>query len=228
MKGSKLVKDREDILEKCAAVFCVSKYIKKKFLEGITLNSNKVKVLYNGVERKLKKFPKKKKEVLFVGRLVPEKGSDLYVEAIDLIASNHPDWRFGLIGSTRLGVNKYDSFAREVIKNFKKVGPQAKFYGFKDQAFVHEKMKTASIIVIPSLWKEPFGLVAAEAMSNGIAIIASNEGAMSEIIQSNGIVINDINTQKIKQNIIDLIKNKNKRIELQKKRGQISILTQKI
>ena len=45
-------------------------------------------MLYNGVERKVKKFPKRiLKEVLFVGRLVPEKGSDLYVEAINLIAS---------------------------------------------------------------------------------------------------------------------------------------------
>ena len=35
MKGSKSIKDRENILEKCAIVFCVSEFIKKKFLEGI-------------------------------------------------------------------------------------------------------------------------------------------------------------------------------------------------
>ena len=32
-------------------------------------------------------------------------------------------------------------------------------------------MKRASIIIIPSLWQEPFGLVAAEAMSNGIHVL---------------------------------------------------------
>ena len=42
-------------------------------------------------------------------------------------------------------------------------------------------MKTASIIVIPSVWEEPFGLVAAEAMSNGIGIIASDIGGITEI-----------------------------------------------
>ena len=31
MKGSKLIKERKNILEKCAAVFCVSEFIKKKF-----------------------------------------------------------------------------------------------------------------------------------------------------------------------------------------------------
>ena len=36
MNGSKSVEDRENILQKCAAVFCVSKHIKQKFLEGIS------------------------------------------------------------------------------------------------------------------------------------------------------------------------------------------------
>ena len=38
-------------------------------------------------------------------------------------------------------------------------------------------MKSGSIIIILVLWQEPFGLVAAEAMSNGMAIIAANSGA---------------------------------------------------
>ena len=54
-------------------------------------------------------------------------------------------------------------------------------------------MKTASIIVIPSVWEEPFGLVAAEAMSNGICIIASAIGGIPEIVKDNGILIQDIN-----------------------------------
>ena len=56
-------------------------------------------------------------------------------------------------------------------------------------------MKSGSIIIIPSLWQEPFGLVAAEAMSNGMAIIASNSGAIPEIIEKNGILIEKINYQ---------------------------------
>ena len=36
---------------------------------------------------------------------------------------------------------------------------------------------------MPSIWEEPFGLVAAEAMSNSIAIIASKVGGLSEIVK---------------------------------------------
>ena len=218
MNGSKSVKDREKILKKCVAIFCVSEFIKKKFLQGINGDIKKVHVLYNGVERKLSRFPIKNKEVLFVGRLVPEKGVHFYVEALKIIATKHPEWKYGLIGSFRLGENENtNSYASEVINRFKSIGPQAQFYGFQDNRFVQEKMKSASINVIPSLWEEPFGLVAAEAMSNGICIIASKVGGIPEIVESNGILIDNINHKKLADNIDCLIKNDYLRKNYQRK-----------
>ena len=208
MNGSKSIKDRENLLEKCKAIFCVSKYIRNLFLDGVSKNHKKVHVLYNGVDKKLKKFPKKKKEIFFVGRLVPEKGVHFYVEALKLIANKHSEWTFGLIGSFRLGYSKNKNlYANEVIKNFKSIGPQAKFFGFQDNKFVQEKMKSASIVVIPSLWQEPFGLVVAEAMSNGICLIASKVGGVPEIVENNGILINNINHMKLSEKIDHLIIN---------------------
>ena len=214
MKGSKSIKDREKILEKCAAVFCVSEFIKSKFVEGIEINVNKIHVLYNGVERKIKKFPNKKQEVLFVGRLVLEKGVYHYVEAVKSLVNKYPEWTFRLIGSFRLGENKNKNlFADQIIKQFRSIGPQAKFHGFQEQKFVEEKMKHASIVVIPSLWDEPFGLVAAEAMSNGACIIASKVGGIPEIIKDNGILIENINLKKLLSKIDCLIRdNKLRRI----------------
>ena len=218
MKGSKLIKDRENILEKCAIIFCVSEFIKKKFLEGINKDFQKVCVLYNGVERKLKKFPKKKKEILFVGRLVPEKGVHLFVDGVKAIAHKYPEWSFDLIGSYKLGDNKNRNFyADEMIKKFMNIGPQAQFYGFKNQEFVEEKMKSASIVIIPSVWEEPFGLVAAEAMSSGACIIASKVGGIPEIIKDNGVLIENINYKKLSLKIQNLIEDKKMRQYYQKK-----------
>jgi len=217
MKGSKSVKDRKNILKKCVAVFCVSEYIKNKFLEGVLIKNEKVHILHNGVDRQLKKFPIKKKEILFVGRLVLEKGVDLYVDVVENIAKNFPDWTFELIGSFRLGDDKNkDAFANNIIKKFKNISNQTKYHGFKNQDFIQEKMKTASVIVIPSVWEEPFGLVAAEAMSNGIGIIASDIGGIPEIVESNGILIKDINKQKLEHALVDLIIDSTKRKKLQR------------
>ena len=208
MKGSKSIRERENILEKCSAIFCVSDFIKKKFLEGISKNSQKVHVLYNGVERKLKRPPKKKKEILFVGRLVYEKGVHYYVEAVKAIAPKYLDWSFGLIGSVKLGDNlNKNLYSEKIIKEMNDIGSQAQFYGFRDQEFVNEKMKSASIIVIPSIWEEPFGLVAAEAMSNAACIIASEVGGIPEIIKDNGILIKDLNLKKLSSMMNNLIKN---------------------
>ena len=140
MKGSKSVKDRQNILEKCEAVFCVSEFIKNKFLEGISIKTEKVHVLYNGVDRKIKKFPKKKKEILFVGRLVSEKGADLYVQTLRSIASNFPDWNFGLIGSFRLGEHKNtNSYAHRVIKILKKLVLKQFFMALKTTNLLKKK-----------------------------------------------------------------------------------------
>ena len=88
MKGSKSIKERENILKKCEAIFCVSEFIKKKFLEGISIKIfKKFMFCIMVLKEKLKKFPKKKKEVLFVGRLVPEKGVHLYVDVIKINCS---------------------------------------------------------------------------------------------------------------------------------------------
>ena len=78
-------------------------------------------------------------------------------------------------------------------------------------------MKSASITVIPSSWQEPFGLVVAEAMSNGTCIIASRVGGIPEIIEGNGILINNINHKKLSKIIDHLIKNEKLRKNFQRK-----------
>ena len=68
--------------------------------------------------------------------------------------------------------------------------------GFLSNQNVKQIMSELSLIVIPSL-DEPFGLVAAEAMSCGVGIISSNSGGLPEIIKGNGILIENINEKKI-------------------------------
>ena len=150
--------------------------------------------------------------------MVSEKGVDLYVKVAKSLASSYPEWKFGIIGSLRLAdQNKTNSFGNKVIEKFKSIGRQANYYGFKDYNFVEKKMKTTAIIVIPSIWEEPFGLVAAEAMSNGICIVASKVGGIPEIIKDNGVLIENINFQKLKQSLIRLINDDELRIFYQKK-----------
>ena len=218
MKGAKSKLERKELMLDCAAIFCVSEFVRRQFIDGLDGDCKNVFVLHNGVERNLTRFPKKKNEVLYVGRIVPEKGVDLYVDAIKSIAPKFTDWSFNLIGSSKLGeIDKRGSYAQKISKKFRDIGAQANFFGFKNKKFVDEKMKSGAIIVIPSLWREPFGLVAAEAMSNGMAIIAANSGGIPEIIEKNGMLIHDIDKNKLKKALTHLISNHDKRIIYQQK-----------
>ena len=217
MKGSKTIEDRRNLLSKLDKIYCVSEYVKKRFLKGIIDHLNKVVVLYNGVIRKQKKIPKKQKKIIYVGRIVKEKGVDLFVDAIKDIYEDFKDWNFQIIGSPKLGVNKLDKFSIKIKKDFESLGKRANVVGFINSKKLNKIMSDASVIVIPSVWKEPFGLVAAEAMSNGIAIVSSNSGGLPEIISNNGILIDQINSKKISKNLKQILSNSSLLRKLQKK-----------
>lgn len=100
------------------------------------------------------------------------------------------------------GVETFIKFASKSKRKYLVIGPIDKEH--KDQiqsmpnvkhiswsnnmAELYSQMK---ILVMPSIWKEPFGMVLVEAMSNGIPCIASDIGACSEVIGKGGIIIED-------------------------------------
>lgn len=210
MKGSLTVKQRIFILENASMIYCVSNYIKREFLDGILKNYKNIKTVHNGVQRSLKIRNIKNKEVIFVGRIVYEKGVHLFVKAVSMLAKDFPDWKFSLIGSTRLGSSRNSKYATKIINEFLKIGPQANYHGFLTHNQVNKKFITASVIVVPSIWPEPFGLVIAEAMSFGVAIVSSNVGGITEIVQENGIVIDKINYLKIYSALNELMSDSKK------------------
>ena len=217
MKGSKTIEERLILLKRSKMIYCVSEFIKKRFLDGIDGKFQNIKVLYNGVERNTKKFPNKIKEVIFVGRIVPEKGVHLYIDSIKQISHYFPSWKFSIIGSPFLGsYNKVTEFAKTQTLKFKEIGKQVEFTGFLNPSDVQKRMMHASIIIIPSTWDEPYGLVAAEAMANGIAIIASDVGGMSEVIEDSAVLIKDINQEKIINALKKIMSDKSIMLKYQK------------
>ena len=77
-------------------------------------------------------------------------------------------------------------------------------------------MKSASIVIIRSVWEEPFGLVVAEAMSSGACIIVSKFAGITKIIKDNEILMDNTNHKKLLK-IENLIEDKKMRQNYQKK-----------
>ena len=60
-----------------------------------------------------------------------------------------------------------------------------------------EELNKHKLLVIPSSWPEPFGIVALEGMACGCLVVASNNGGLPEAIDNFGILYNDNDPKKL-------------------------------
>jgi glycogen(starch) synthase len=115
------------------------------------------------------------KIVLYVGRLVYEKGIHVLINAVPKIL-NKVNAKFIIVGS---------GYMKEQLLNIvRSMGLEHKvlFEGFMDEATLLRLQRTADVAVVPSLF-EPFGIVALEAMAAQSPIVVSDTGGLSEIVE---------------------------------------------
>jgi len=204
MSGSKSKKERMEVIKNSSKIIFISKFIKNQFFKDLDESKylNKYEIIYHGIERN-KKFPPKQKLITFVGKLNASKGFHLYCDAIDKILNEFKDWKACCVGSED---------RRKIFYKHKKF----KEYGFLDHKKTINIFKKSEIAVIPSTWQEPYGRTAMESSNCGCYSIVSNKGGLSETA-NNIILVKDINSHKIYNEIKKAIKNKKYRLKIQKK-----------
>ena len=121
--------------------------------------------------------------LLFVGRLDRQKGLDLLLRAFR--QAKRQDIRLHVIGAEGLGDGAHVQIA----------DPRLKLYGWIAHDSLDAWYAAADAIVMPSRW-EGFGLVAIEAMRNGTPVLASDRGALPEVLDGGaaGILFDPENT----------------------------------
>jgi glycosyltransferase involved in cell wall biosynthesis len=113
--------------------------------------------------------------VLFVGRLVEQKGPDLLVEAIPSILKFYPETRFVLAG---------DGEMRQAVEHRARqlgVWHATRFVGFKKGWDLVDLYRACDVVCVPSR-NEPFGIVVLEAWSAGKPVVVSNHGGPNEYV----------------------------------------------
>ncbi len=108
---------------------------------------------------------------MFVGRLTHEKGIRTLLDA----------WtRYSLPLDLEIaGDGDLASLVAASAAN----NPRIRWLGRMQKTLLHERMKAAAALVVPSVWFEPFGLVVAEAFAMGLPVIASKIGALADLIE---------------------------------------------
>jgi spore coat protein SA len=172
----------------------VSRYLQKE-AEGFSPNWSNGIVLYNGADGSLFR-PKKPLElapksarglrILFVGRLVPDKGAHVLCEALKRLAQREVAVTGVIVGADGFR-NGTDSEYVTELKS--KAASNTEFRGhLAGQALVDE-FQAADLFCVPSVWDDPFPLSPLEAMASGLPVIASRSGGVPEALQYGGGVI---------------------------------------
>jgi glycosyltransferase involved in cell wall biosynthesis len=120
--------------------------------------------------------------VLFAGRLEWRKGPDLLVKAIPAILERHPRSRFCFAGgdtNTAPGGNSSLAHLQSLVPESARL--RVDFTGFLQPEQLLKKYREAAVCVFPSRW-EGFGLVAAEAMACGKAVVVSDTPGFRELV----------------------------------------------
>lgn len=116
------------------------------------------------------------RDLLFVGRLVSDKGVDLLLDALALLA------REGLEpGLTVVGDGPEMPRLREQARRLGLDG-RVEFLGTRTGEDLAEVMNRHRILVVPSRYEEPFGIVALEGIACGCVVVGSEGGGLKEAI----------------------------------------------
>lgn len=151
-------------------VFIVhSRFAMEKFIQG-GLPAAKLVHKTNCLDRAPDAGSGKGGYALFVGRLSVEKGLGVILEA----------WRQlgGKMPLKILGAGPMDGLVTAAMQEM----PEIEWLGHRSLEDVYEVMGNAAVLVFPSEWYETLGRVAIEAFAKGTPIVASNIGAIAELI----------------------------------------------
>ena len=202
------------------SLIAVSTTVKQEYVRS-GFDPKRIEVIYNGIDPRFLTLPRSASneeeafQLLFVGRIRVEKGILVILKALDQLVNemktslNVPPLHLHIFGDgdetyiSELKTFLHETGLTEIVT----------FHGKVPQDELIRHYDRCDLMLVPSLWQEPFGLVVAEAMARGLPVIASNVGGPAEILthEINGLLVEAGDERTLALAIIELIKNPEKR-----------------
>lgn len=215
MDGSRSVAERRKLLEQSAAVICVSEFIRRCFIDQFDHPlSTRVHVVHTGVPC-APEIPAKEKRIVYVGRVVPEKGVLELVRALARVLPHHPDWGAEIIGARWFGGGEKPSTYETSVAAAATSCDRIMLAGFQPHEDVLALLRRASIAVVPSLWDDPFPRTALEALAHGCALVCSRRGGLPELGPERALYLESISAESLSGALEQLIGDQDRREALQ-------------
>jgi glycosyltransferase involved in cell wall biosynthesis len=190
----------------------VSEYITNLVRVAFPAYAHKCQTVYNGVD--IDKFHpssrasengdgRKSQRLIFIGRVSPEKGLHVLVDAFGKVRQRFPDACLDVLGGEHVQPKAFylasekDNPLRKSLEPFYHAGSYMQqmkaraggsgngitFHGDVDHVKIAQILATADLFVQPSVWNDPSPLTLYEAMAAGLPIVATRVGGQPEIVE---------------------------------------------
>lgn len=153
-------------------------------------------------------------QILFVGRLVKEKGIlDVYeaFKNVKRVTDNAKRLHLHIVGDGPLKHYLEKKIFEDHLEKYI-------FIENKSYEEMPKEYQQADIFIAPSkrtkTWEEQYGMVFLEAMASGLPIVTYDTGAIKEIVEEAGIICPENNREDLSKSLLHLIANKNERIKM--------------
>ena len=188
------------VLSRADAVTAVSQAV-AHHVRSLGASVNRLTVIPNGVDTKrfspIERAPQPER-VIFVGRLVFNKGPQFLLEAAPRVLASFPETRFSFVGDGPMR-DDLETRARELA-----IDHAVDFLGHRED--VEEHLATSTVFVRPSLL-EGFSLTILEAMSCGLPVIATPAGGTAEVLEdgTNGYLVQPRDVSALAETIVRVL-----------------------
>jgi len=190
-------------LEQANLIVACSDFVSNAIRNRFPQVATRCHTLYNGVDERflhIQADPARSQTVLFVGRLCPEKGVHLLLQAMKSLPA--AAGRLSLVGPLDVAPREFvdplstdalfkdlrgfyaqpERFRELLTREVAALGVRATLHGKVFNREIGPHYSQAAVFVFPSLWHEPFGIPVIEAMAAGLPVVATRGGALPEIV----------------------------------------------
>lgn len=179
------------ILSELDHVVCVSEFLRTDAISRLNATPPACHVVYSGIRDELFEPVHRPRDidVVFVGRLCPEKGLHILLEALSLAKASGTALRCVVVGGRWFFGDLSSDYEKAMHALVNRRSLEVSFLGVLPPAEVPRVMGSAKVVVVPSVWPEPFGLTALEGMASGAAVVYSERGGLPEVVADGGVAV---------------------------------------
>lgn len=185
------------LLRSADRVVACSKAVKESYPKAIIINNP-----YNEQLFKRTYNVDKIRDFIFLGRLVSDKGADIAIKAFFEVLKQHPTSSFTIVGD-----GEEMPFLQNLVKLLN-IEQQVIFKGKLQGKALVNCLNEHKFLLVPSTWKEPFGIVALEGIACGCIPIVADGGGLPEAVGTLGLVFSRGKIEKLKDCMLKVISNK--------------------